>query len=177
MIGAQAIVKCLEKENTEVIFGYSGVAIDPFWNSIEKQEKEDKTKSLSSAMVLLGERNQKKGALFLNIDQFKSVFRFLNRVVTNYKNTIYILLYSINSDQDVDIEKATDCFAELASGQLRVSDCVTKYSRNQVMVVLLNLEACDIKIVTDRIEKKWEETEYYDQCELLYEMDRLQKDI
>ncbi len=34
MIGAEAIVKCLEKENTEVIFGYSGVAIDPFWNSI-----------------------------------------------------------------------------------------------------------------------------------------------
>ncbi|MCR5672026.1 MAG: biosynthetic-type acetolactate synthase large subunit [Butyrivibrio sp.] len=36
MIGAEAIVKCLEKENIEVIFGYSGVAIDPFWNSILK---------------------------------------------------------------------------------------------------------------------------------------------
>ncbi len=34
MIGAEAIVKCLEKEKTEVIFGYSGVAIDPFWNKI-----------------------------------------------------------------------------------------------------------------------------------------------
>ncbi len=34
MIGAEAIVRCLEKENTEVIFGYSGVAIDPFWNCI-----------------------------------------------------------------------------------------------------------------------------------------------
>ena len=34
MIGAEAIVKCLEKENTEIIFGYSGVAIDPFWNKI-----------------------------------------------------------------------------------------------------------------------------------------------
>ena len=34
MIGAEAIVKCLEKEKTEVVFGYSGVAIDPFWNKI-----------------------------------------------------------------------------------------------------------------------------------------------
>ncbi len=34
MIGAEAIVRCLEKENTKVIFGYSGVAIDPFWNKI-----------------------------------------------------------------------------------------------------------------------------------------------
>ena len=34
MIGAEVLVKCLEKENTDVIFGYSGVAIDPFWNKI-----------------------------------------------------------------------------------------------------------------------------------------------
>lgn len=34
MIGAEAIVKCLEKEKTDVIFGYSGVAIDPFWNKM-----------------------------------------------------------------------------------------------------------------------------------------------
>ena len=34
MTGAEAIVRCLEQEKTEVIFGYSGVAIDPFWNSI-----------------------------------------------------------------------------------------------------------------------------------------------
>ncbi len=34
MTGAEVIVKCLEKENTKVIFGYSGVAIDPFWNKI-----------------------------------------------------------------------------------------------------------------------------------------------
>jgi acetolactate synthase-1/2/3 large subunit len=34
MIGAEVIVKCLEKENVELIYGYSGVAIDPFWNKI-----------------------------------------------------------------------------------------------------------------------------------------------
>ncbi|MBQ3795003.1 MAG: biosynthetic-type acetolactate synthase large subunit [Butyrivibrio sp.] len=34
MTGAEVIVKCLEKENVELIYGYSGVAIDPFWNKI-----------------------------------------------------------------------------------------------------------------------------------------------
>ena len=38
MIGAQAIVKCLQSEKTEVIFGYSGVAIDPFWNEMSKTD-------------------------------------------------------------------------------------------------------------------------------------------
>lgn len=34
MIGADAMVKCLEKEGVKVVFGYPGVAICPFYNSI-----------------------------------------------------------------------------------------------------------------------------------------------
>ena len=34
MIGADAIVKCLEAEDVQYVFGYPGVAICPFYNSI-----------------------------------------------------------------------------------------------------------------------------------------------
>lgn len=34
MIGAEAIIKCLEAEGVEYVFGYPGVAICPFYNSI-----------------------------------------------------------------------------------------------------------------------------------------------
>lgn len=34
MIGADAMVKCLEKEGVDIVFGYPGVAICPFYNSI-----------------------------------------------------------------------------------------------------------------------------------------------
>lgn len=34
MIGADAIIKCLEAEDVKVVFGYPGVAICPFYNSI-----------------------------------------------------------------------------------------------------------------------------------------------
>jgi len=34
MTGADAIIKCLEAENTKIVFGYPGVAIAPFYNSI-----------------------------------------------------------------------------------------------------------------------------------------------
>ena len=34
MTGADAIVKCLENEGVEYVFGYPGVAICPFYNSI-----------------------------------------------------------------------------------------------------------------------------------------------
>ncbi len=137
----------------------------------DKQET-DKTKSLSAAMMLLGERNQKKGALYLNLDQFKYVYRFLNRLVTNYKNTIYLLLYSIEAEDGVNIEEATDAFAESTSGLLRVSDVVTKYSKNQVLVVLLNVEDADPTKVIDRIQSNWEETQQSKLCNVSYEMDR-----
>ncbi len=38
MIGADAIVRCLEAEGVEVVFGYPGVAICPFYNSILQSE-------------------------------------------------------------------------------------------------------------------------------------------
>ena len=34
MLGADAIVKCLEEEGVTMVFGYPGVAICPFYNSI-----------------------------------------------------------------------------------------------------------------------------------------------
>ena len=34
MNGADVLVKCLEEEKVEVVFGYPGVAIAPFYNSI-----------------------------------------------------------------------------------------------------------------------------------------------
>ena len=34
MKGADAIIKCLEEEKVEVVFGYPGVAIAPVFNSI-----------------------------------------------------------------------------------------------------------------------------------------------
>ena len=34
MIGAEAIIKCLEEEHVTTVFGYPGVAICPFYNSI-----------------------------------------------------------------------------------------------------------------------------------------------
>ncbi|MBO5094433.1 MAG: hypothetical protein J6C33_08765, partial [Lachnospiraceae bacterium] len=34
MNGAEAIIKCLEAEGVGMVFGYPGVAICPFYNSI-----------------------------------------------------------------------------------------------------------------------------------------------
>ena len=35
MIGADAIIKCLEEEGVSTVFGYPGVAICPFFNRMQ----------------------------------------------------------------------------------------------------------------------------------------------
>ena len=40
MNGADLLVKCLEKEEVDVVFGYPGVAICPFYNSILESDIE-----------------------------------------------------------------------------------------------------------------------------------------
>ena len=132
----------------------------------------DKAKGLAAAMMLMGERNRKKGALVLGTDQFKPVFIFLNRLVSNYRTSVYILLYSVDSDSDINIEEATDSFLEVTSSLLRESDVVMRYSKNQIMIVLVKTAESDIKVVTDRIESGWKNTEQGSSCILYYEMDR-----
>ncbi len=133
-----------------------------------------KNKALSEAMMLMGERNKGKGAYVLSPDQFRPVYRFINRVVSNYRSRAYVFLYSIEADEGVSAEEAADSFTEMVGGLLRESDVVTRYSKNQTMIILMKTEAGDIKVVTDRIEKKWEDNEFSGKSTITYEMERFQ---
>ncbi|WP_026495202.1 GGDEF domain-containing response regulator [Butyrivibrio sp. WCD3002] len=131
-------------------------------------------KGLSAAMMLMGERSPKKGAMLLPPEQFKHVYRYLNRVVSNYRTSAYVLLYSVTSDGDVGEEDAADVFTEMVAGLLRESDVVTRFSKNQIMIALTKAAGQDIKVVTDRIDKSWSETEFCDIITISYEMGRFQ---
>ena len=138
----------------------------------DENKVDDKTRALSAAMMLMGERSMGKGAMVLPTEQFKSVYRFINRVVANYRSLAFVLLYTLDAKDPKAAEKATDSFIEMASPLLRVSDVVTRYSKNQVMIVLIKAEEKDIKIVTDRIENQWKSTEGSTGIDLSYEMER-----
>ncbi|WP_026527887.1 GGDEF domain-containing response regulator [Butyrivibrio sp. VCD2006] len=138
----------------------------------EEKNVDEKTKALSAAMMLMGERSPKKGALVLNTEQLMTVYRFLNRMVSNYRSSVFVLLYTIDADTGVNIDEATSSFTEMVSGLLRESDVVTRYSKNQTMVVLVKTEESDINVVIDRIDRKWESNEFFEDCTLSYEIDR-----
>ena len=50
---------------------------------------------------------------------------------------------------------------------------ITRYSKNQIMVVVLKADMKDLQVVTDRIQHKWDSQGENAKCELSYEMNHI----
>ena len=128
--------------------------------------------ALSTAMMLMSERNPSKGAYSLTQENFKVIYHFLSRVVTNYRKSIHVMLYSITPEgNDVDVNIACQELLEVITSSLRQSDVVTQFGNRQVLILLLNAMTSDIEIVTERIEMNWEARDISDVCKISYEVD------
>lgn len=129
--------------------------------------------ALSTAMMLMSERSPGKGALVLPPEQYKVIYQFLSRVVSNYRNNIHVLLFSIKIHKDLDHEKVMEAFVEVMRTSLRQSDVLTPFGRRQVLLILLNATSIDIEVVTERIMMNWDANEASDLCSVTYEVDTI----
>ncbi len=127
--------------------------------------------ALSTAMMLMVERSPGKGALVLPAEQFRIIYQFLSRVVTNYHKSIHVLLFSVKHLSGVDEDALMNSFMDAMKSSLRQSDVLTRYGKNQVLLILLKATAIDIEVVTDRILMNWGANELSDQCAVSFEVD------
>ena len=129
--------------------------------------------ALNAAMTLMSERSPGKGAMVLPAEQFKSVYQFLARANTNYRINVHVLLFSVKITGDMALDVIMDDFVNVIKASLRQSDVFTKYSRNQVMLLLMKATASDIEIVTERIMMNWESTDSSDHCSVSWEIEMM----
>ena len=127
--------------------------------------------ALSTAMMLMVERSPGKGALVLPAEQCRIIYQFLSRVVTNYHKSIHVLLFSVKHPGGVDEDALMNAFMDAMKSSLRQSDVLTRYGKNQVLLILLKATAIDIEVVTDRILMNWGANELSDQCSVTFEAD------
>ena len=109
-------------------------------------------------MQILSERTLPRGALVLPFEQFKTVFQFLKRLVSNYQREIWAVLFSISETKRsaIPIEDAAEQLLDAIKSSLRQSDVVSQNAKNQFMVLLQEVESTNIEIVINRIMEKWE---------------------
>ncbi|WP_029231038.1 biosynthetic-type acetolactate synthase large subunit [Butyrivibrio sp. VCB2006] len=123
MNGAEVIVKCLEKENTKVIFGYSGVAIDPFWNKMtESRIKRVLVRTEQNAAHLAsGYARISGGVGVCAVTSGPGATNLITGIATAYADSIPMVAITgqVNSDmigsdvfQEADITGAVESFVK-----------------------------------------------------------------
>ncbi len=126
---------------------------------------------IANMSMILSERNRAKGAYCLSLEDFRVVFQFLSRVNVNYKRSVWMILFSVSSKTDSELPQ--DTIKELLRSSLRQSDVVTQSSRNQYMILLLEMSPFNIEVVIDRIMNRWNTCDELRDFELAYEIDLL----
>ena len=136
------------------------------------------TTGILNEMAILAERSREKGAFALSYEQFKLMYRFLVRVESNYHKENRLIIFTLRSRESEEIDQelvyATRRFYDTACSSLRASDVVTLRGKNQVMVLLLEANLVDSKMVIERVVANWQEAEKG--YELTSEMEIIKED-
>ncbi len=116
---------------------------------------------IASEMAILGERNREKGAYALSYEQFQLIYRFLVRMESNYHKENRLIIFTLKSisGNEKETAYATQRFYDTACSSLRASDVVTQRGKDQVMVLLLEANHIDSKMVIERVITNWQESE------------------
>ncbi len=136
------------------------------------------TSGIMNEMAILAERSREKGAYALPYDQFKLIYRFLIRVESNYHKENRLIIFTLKAKDSDEVNKdviyATQRFYDTVCSSLRASDVVTLRGKNQVMVLLLEANLVDSKMVIERVVTNWQEAEKG--YELVSEMEIIKED-
>ena len=129
--------------------------------NISEDDPEEDMRKISR---ILEEHNDSDTALWLNQDDFGSVYRFLSRFLARYEdNNTYgkaykVLFTIIPNDENMDGERFEEIvrrFGDTAVKQLRRSDLMMQSKNNQFLLLLPVLDEKYVNVVIQRIKLRF----------------------
>ena len=152
------------------------------YNIYHKAAPPEETKTgagsdLANAVKIFSERSQTKGAYTLTNEQFRTVFRFLSRIMANYHKEFWMLLFSLSAVQDgsskISFDEAAEEFYAVLRESLRQSDVLTQTGKNQFMALLLKMTHANLSVITNRVLANWAKTPYAKDYAVTFEADSM----
>ena len=113
---------------------------------------EAKHKTISQTQMLLSERNNEASAYFVDFDKFKAIYQLVARLNNNTHGAVQFLEMTLDTDND----DAREEFLEVLIKNLRRSDCVTRYGRDQFLILLNGLPLENVEAVQRKIAETWQ---------------------
>lgn len=105
---------------------------------------------------MLREKGPRKGSYYVGYEGFKNIYQFLNRCVERSKQQVTNLLFTITDREgnipDPDVLNRLIVILERSiKDSLRIGDVATQYSSSQIIVLLMDTDEKNGKMVSDRI--------------------------
>ncbi len=119
-------------------------------------ERAENTVDLEYIKALMLRSDAGKGTYNLEFENFHHVYNFLRRFVERNSNEIRTVLFTATTPNDriIDNEELETAMAALERAvytSLRRSDISSRYSNKQMVVILLDTDQANSKLVVDRI--------------------------
>ena len=99
---------------------------------------------------ILGEREHISGANFVELENFKAIYREIVRVCDSCKREAQFMQFELDSAQDSFVEE----FRDLLIKNLRMSDCVTRAGRNKFLALLPETKPAELNIIKIKLQAK-----------------------
>ena len=121
---------------------------------------DDHVMNLKSLSMILAERNISNNALRLEMDSFINVYRFVTRYIMRYHKNACKLLFTLSPAGEMDgeaFDEACEQFCKHAGDNLRKSDLVMQYRKNQVFIFLTDIREDAVSQVIGNIISTWKQ--------------------
>ncbi len=125
-------------------------------------EVEERTEAIEEIQDYLEEKEEAKGAYYCSYPSFAESYKYMKRVIERTGQSAYLMLCTITDGKGYPLEKGDRLEQLIEELQvavrtaLRRGDLYTQYSKNQLLVLLLDLKLEDCQVVIDRINKRFE---------------------
>ncbi|MBR2179351.1 MAG: diguanylate cyclase [Selenomonadaceae bacterium] len=140
-----------------------------FGSNNHKEETVSSQKGISQMRMILGERNREPGAYFLGLNDFKTIYRFLCRLVESYERDVQLMQITIETQTQSNIDE----FRNTLLKTLRRSDCITQNGSNKFLLLLMEAGSKEREVIRDRILANWNKVNISAECKLKFEMENI----
>lgn len=155
----------LYEETAELMFRGAGVFPSKQFKERLAQlnsDTEKKAEGIDEIQMGMLEEEKQTGAFYCSYPSFAESYRYMKRVTERNGRSAYLLVCTITDGRKEPLDKGErldmlgDELNEAIKSALRRGDLYTKYSDNQYLVLLLDIEQRDCISVIDRINARFE---------------------
>lgn len=127
--------------------------------SLKKTQKTESTVRIEQARGMISEQTERSGAYRVDYEDFRNIFRYLERRSEREEINAQLLLFTMQEDakdqDEIKMDMMLSEFGEVAERMLRKGDVITCLGHSQYMILLTGTDMENGKMVAERIITGW----------------------